>query len=183
MRQALFYIIGLFAFLPLSGMADTLYVTDKIHIALRPAPDKGAAALKMIASGTPLELLAKEGNQARVRDPQQAEGWVETGYLTADLPARAQLEKMQAQLQQAQTALAQETAKTKELADKLAQSATTANAPPETPKETGSAPAENFFNLGWLAFSFAMLIVGFFSGIQWIREVYRRRLGGMYLRI
>jgi len=185
MRQALFWITGLLVLLPLPGIAEMLYVTDKIHIAMRAAPGKEAALLKMLASGTALEVLVKEGNQMQVRDPEKIEGWVDAGYLIPQLSTRVQMEKMQAQLQQAQVALTQETAKTKELTDKLAQ--LPGNPPSESmpmPKAPETAPpAENYLNVGWLIFSFAMLIVGFFAGIQWIRQVYRRRMGGMYLRI
>ena len=184
MRQALFLITGLLVFLPLPGIAETLYVTDKIHIAMRAGPGKEAAPLKTLASGTALEVLVKEGSQIQVRDPEKIEGWVDAGYLIPEPPARGQVEKLQAQLQQLQAALAQETAKTKELTDKLAQPA--ANTPPVSipaPSAPGNTLAENYLSVGWLIFSFAMLIVGFFAGIQWIRQVYRRRMGGMYLRI
>jgi SH3 domain protein len=185
MRQALFLVTGLLVLLPLPGIAETLYVTDKINIAMRAAPGKEAALLKMLASGAALEVLVKEGNQMRVRDPEKIEGWVDAGYLVPELPARVQVEKMQAQLQQAQIALTQETAKTKELTDKLAQlPGNTPAEPMQIPKQAGNpSAAENYLNVGWLIFSFAMLIVGFFAGIQWIRRAYRRRMGGMYLRI
>ena len=185
MRQALFLITGLFVLLPLSGIAETLYVTDKLQIAMRAAPGKEAALVKMVATGTALEVLEKEGSQMRVRDPEKSEGWVDAGYLIPQLSTRVQMEKMQAQLQQAQAALTQETAKTKELTDKLAQ--LPGNPPSDSmPTPSGAVtapPVENYFNIGWLIFSFAMLIVGFFAGIQWIRQAYRRRMGGMYLRI
>jgi hypothetical protein len=35
----------------------------------------------------------------------------------------------------------------------------------------------------WLGISFAMLIIGFAAGVIWLREVNRKKLGGMYLRI
>jgi hypothetical protein len=39
------------------------------------------------------------------------------------------------------------------------------------------------FSLGWLLVSFAMLGIGFFAGVRWLRERIRRRSGGMYLRV
>ncbi len=39
------------------------------------------------------------------------------------------------------------------------------------------------FAYGWLALSFAMLILGFVAGVVWLRERNRKKLGGMYLRI
>lgn len=38
-------------------------------------------------------------------------------------------------------------------------------------------------SLGWLALSFAMLLIGFGVGVWWLRERNRKRLGGMYLRV
>ncbi len=35
----------------------------------------------------------------------------------------------------------------------------------------------------WIGISFAMLVVGFISGVTWLRERYRKRLGGMHLRV
>src|SRR5712692_3120666 len=158
MRQALLWIIGLLVLLPLPGIAETLYVTDKLQIAMRAAPGKEAALLKMLASGTALEILVKEGNQMRVRDPEKIEGWVDAGYLIPELPTRVQLEKIQAQLQQARAALTQETAKTKEITDKLTQltqltSSMPSNMPSEPmPTPTPSAarnapPAENYLHV------------------------------------
>lgn len=60
---------------------------------------------------------------------------------------------------------------------------------PETPVAEVNTPrpaprAESAgFAYGWLALSFAMLIIGFIAGVVWLRERNRRKLGGMYLRI
>ncbi len=39
------------------------------------------------------------------------------------------------------------------------------------------------FNWLWLLVSFAMLIIGFWAGVAWLREHNRKKLGGMHLRI
>ena len=62
--------------------------------------------------------------------------------------------------------------------------------PPEAPVVEVNSPlptspcAESTgFSYGWLALSFAMLIIGFVAGVVWLRERNRKKLGGMYLRI
>lgn len=158
-------------FLAVAGArAETVYVTDKMYIALRAGPTKDALSVKTIASGATLEVLERQEKYARVRDAEGVEGWLDALYLVSEPPARAQLLALQAQVAQLQGALTQETAKTADLSAKLA----------------GGLPAEDaetWYSPGWLAVSFAMLVIGFLAGMQWLRETYRRRLGGMYLKI
>jgi SH3 domain protein len=126
---------------------------------------------------------------------------------------KKQQDSLKAQLDKTSAALSQETARAADLAKKLAEKTGDAEkaaeqiaaheaalqaadqaagentaqpaADPETPpvsvaQETGSS---GWFSLGWMAFSFAMLVVGFFAGVVWLRESNRRKMGGMYLRI
>jgi hypothetical protein len=39
------------------------------------------------------------------------------------------------------------------------------------------------FSWLWLLVSFAMLIIGFWAGVAWLRERNRKKLGGMHLRV
>ncbi len=113
-------------------------------------------------------------------------------------------------LKEVEALLAQESAKSKEITDQLAQQAAATEVAVaqaqalQEPVESGSGgsgdepqmgPAspvgatERFYNFLksldflWLGISFAMLIIGFAAGVIWLREVNRKRLGGMYLRI
>ena len=192
--------------------AETVYVTDKIQAGIRAQPSKEGPALKVVASGAVLEVLERMTGFARVRDADGTEGWIVTSVLSEEPPARSQLEGLKSQLtalksqvDKANAALAQESARSAELAKRLADTAAqsekaTGQIPPLTPVPLpGATPvpepspvaqsdrrpsAENpWFSLGWSAVSFAMLIVGFFAGMLWLREVNRKKLGGMHLRI
>lgn len=198
--------------LPGMASAETAYVSDKIQAGIRVQPNKEGPALKTVSTGTVLEVLERMAGFARVRDADGTEGWIDAGVLSAEPPARSQLESLKGQLytlkaevDKAHTTLARETAKSAELARKLTEKTTQAEkfasqiaqptpAPqqvatpaPESPSAVqtdGQRLAENtWFSLGWSAFSFAMLVVGFFAGIAWLREVNRKKLGGMHLRI
>lgn len=164
--------------------AETLYVTDKLWVNLRATAEKDAPATKPVASGTALEVLERSDTHMRVREPEGGEGWIEARLLAAELPARAQLVAAQMQLREAKIALTR-------VADELAQlKAAPPRATPEPPPPIPAAappppePEDPPIPLYlWLFISFAMLGVGFFAGMWWLRETYRKRLGGMYLRI
>ena len=126
---------------------------------------------------------------------------------------KKQQDSLKAQLDKAAAALSQEAARSAGLAKKLAEKTGDAEkaaelaaardaalqaaseAAAEQAKQPVAAPeaspfpasqeagGDGWFSPGWMAFSFAMLIIGFFAGVVWLREVNRRKLGGMYLRI
>ena len=195
--------------LPAMASAETAYVSDKILAGIRVQPNKEGPALKTVSTGTVLEVLERMAGFARVRDADGTEGWIDAGVLSAEPPARSQLDGLKSQLStlkaevdKAHATLAQETAKSVELARRLTEKTAQAekfagqlSQPTPTPRQEampvsdavqGNAQslAENtWFSLGWSAFSFAMLVVGFFAGKAWLREVNRKKLGGMHLRI
>jgi SH3 domain protein len=77
--------------------ADTRYVSDDLEITLRSGQSTQHQILRMVASGTPLEVLEtdEQSGYTRVRTPQGVEGWVLTRYLmdhpgAQDLLANAQ---------------------------------------------------------------------------------------------
>ncbi|MDH3672136.1 MAG: TIGR04211 family SH3 domain-containing protein [Gammaproteobacteria bacterium] len=112
----------------------------------------------------------------------------------------------QARLKELEASLAQESAKSMELTNRLAATelAVAQVQALQEPLEPGTGGSgdepqiglaspvgatERFYNFLkslhflWLGISFAMLIIGFAAGILWLREVNRKKLGGMYLRI
>lgn len=116
----------------------------------------------------------------------------------------------QIRLKEVEASLAQESAKSMELTNQLAQQAVVTELAVaqaqalEEPVESASGGSgdepqmglvspvgatERFYNFLkslhflWLGISFAMLIIGFAAGVIWLREVNRKKLGGMYLRI
>ena len=182
----------------LAAHADTGYVTDRLSVALKSAQGEAGTVVKLLDAGAPLEVLERVGAWARVRDKAGVEGWVETRFISAEVPARiqvarlqdelnkakAQLAETQAQLKKAEAAAAQATARAGELAKKPNEkpAATEAN-PPAGPAPEVQEEGASGFSWGWLVFSFAMLGAGFWAGIVWLRERTRRKLGGMYLRV
>jgi len=108
--------------------------------------------------------------------------------------SRTQAADAETQLKKTEAALAEQTAKRKELEKTVANIpvAPAAAAPsPSVPAKGAPAPAvvppstaTGFtFSFVWLGISFAMLGTGFAAGVAWLRESIRKRSGGMYLRV
>ena len=205
MRRVLAAIIG--ALLSVSAaLAETAYVTERLSVPLHPAPDDIGPALKRLEAGSVLEVLTRGERYARVRDKQGTEGWIDVRFLSSEAPARLQVGKLQedlgkarkdltdtqARLRQVETALEQEARKSRALAQNLAEvkaapppAAVEQPAPPAPVAPPPSPPAGDGlpFSVAWLLISFAMLGIGFASGVHWLKRSIRRRSGGMYLRV
>jgi len=197
--------------LPLAAVAETAYVTDRVEARLLSGFVEGASPVKTVESGTALEVLERYGNQARVRDPEGAEGWIEARLLTHQPSAREQLKAMKSELERTraqvvklqtqvdaarapdpaakrlEAELAGVRAELAQAQDALKEAQTRAAepppAPPPPPAPASGEEAGGGFSFLWAAISFAMLLVGFVGGRVWVREAIRRRMGGMYLRI
>jgi hypothetical protein len=206
--KRLFLLLPLLAVLTAS--AETAFVSDKLSVLLKSAAGEAGAPVKQLESGAPIEVIAREGLWAHVRDRSGADGWVEARFITNEAPARAQLADAQTQLAKLRTqlgetqallkkteiALVQESTRVKELQKTAtaapvpaavpppaepAPVAETKSAPPAA--ETPSAGAELMSTAAWLVTCFAMLVIGFLGGNWWLKESIRRRSGGMYLRV
>lgn len=188
-------LLGIFS----AAQAETVYIAERVRIGLRAEVVETSAVVKTVETGMPLEVVERFDKLVRVRDSQGEEGWIEARYLTPDPPARLQLAKLQeeltksrvqateaqTQLKKARSTLTEQAEKIKELeknaADKPASVApVAAKTPPVKPMEAG---AGFHFSYLWLGISFAMLGIGFATGIRWLRESIRKRSGGMYLRV
>lgn len=178
------------------AMAETLYVTERLPVALRTAFAEGSPVVKIVEGGTQLDVLERADRYARVRDAQGAEGWIEARLLVNAPPARPALERTQTELAKLRTDLAAAQARAGQLEAKLAQESARGAELAQTAEQARAQasqaaavaeqapPADDTdFPWGWLVLAFAMLWVGFGAGVVWLRERNRKRLGGMYLRI
>ena len=125
MRPSAPLLLGLCAVLltPTWGRAETRYVTDEVQITLRAGDSTRYKILKMLPSGTPLEVLGVNQTTkfARVRTADGTVGYVPEDQLKSEPAARnrlAELEARLAELQQNPDAVAARFAKTQaELAE------------------------------------------------------------------
>lgn len=197
MRRAL-----LAALLTLSvpGYAETVYVIDRVVVGVRAEPVEGAAVVKSVETGAALEVLDRQDTMVQVREPQGTEGWIDARYLSAQPPARSQVQTLQTELARLRAQLAKAQAQPAEpqaaatqklevelntVRAQLVQAQTQLKDARRDPAPVSAAPAASGggFKIIWVVVVFAMLGIGFVAGVIWVRESIRRRMGGMYLRI
>ncbi len=83
-------LLGLAVVLPAG--AETRYVSDVLYISLREAPEDGARVLRIVKSGTPLEVLGNEDGYVHVRTSDGLEGWAKAKFLVDEPIARDKLQ-------------------------------------------------------------------------------------------
>lgn len=76
-----------------TAMAETRYVSDRLEIQMRTGKGTQFRILRMLPSGTALEILEvdQENGYSRVRTPSGVEGWVLSRFLMQGRAARDQL--------------------------------------------------------------------------------------------
>ncbi len=84
----------------IAGPVTGAHITDKLVAGFYAEPSTAGTPLRLLTSGTPLDVLERDGDFARVRLADQTQGWVEATYVTEEKPAKAVLLETQARLRQ-----------------------------------------------------------------------------------
>ena len=98
--KAISLVVVLFLGLSASAVAETRYVSDRLEIQMRTGKGTQFRILRMLPSGTPLDVLEvdQENGYSRVRAPDGVEGWVLNRYLMKGQAARERLTGAEKQL-------------------------------------------------------------------------------------
>lgn len=83
-----------------TSLSGAAHITDKLVVGLYAEPEARGTPLHLLSSGTPVEVLRREGKFAEVRMADDRKGWVEAEYVTDEKPAKAILLETQARLRQ-----------------------------------------------------------------------------------
>ena len=100
MRTVLFALCLLFLF-PAQA-EETAWVSDRLELPMRAGKGTQYRILRMLKSGTRLEVIGREGGWAQVRTPGGQEGWVLARYLMKEPAARERLAKAEKRLAELQ---------------------------------------------------------------------------------
>jgi len=88
MKIRLFQILALIGTFPAAvNAAENAYVIDKLLVGVHQDQNLTSAIIKVLPTGTKLEVLKREGELALVKDAQGASGWVDSAYLMEAAPA------------------------------------------------------------------------------------------------
>ena len=82
--------------LPLQNLfsADRAYVIDKLLVGIYEKEDLNSTIVKIISTGTELEVIQKTDQFALVVDPTGAKGWIDKSYLMAEPTSEMILNKL-----------------------------------------------------------------------------------------
>jgi len=90
--------------------AETLYITGQIKAGLHQDKQPDSPIVKVVPSGTAVDVIKQDDNASFVREPDGASGWIDNSYLVAQPPggtptpqAQQQLSDLQQQLDSANT--------------------------------------------------------------------------------
>ncbi len=86
----------LFVLLLTISSVQAAHITDKLLVGLYAQPKSGVQPIKVLPSGTPLEVLERKDAFSKVRLGDGKEGWVKSVYISNEKPARAMLLELQA---------------------------------------------------------------------------------------
>jgi len=80
---------------PLILMAEDVYITDQIKVGLHEDKSLDSPIVKIVATGTRLEVVKREERLTFVRDASGSTGWINNEYLMATAPDNATLLTLQ----------------------------------------------------------------------------------------
>jgi SH3 domain protein len=95
--RQLFIVMNLLLTL-LSAAAGAAHITDKLVVGIYADPGVDGSPLKLLSSGTPLEVLQRKDEFVEIRLADDVRGWVEARYVTDEKPAKAMLLETQTRL-------------------------------------------------------------------------------------
>ncbi|MFP6781907.1 MAG: TIGR04211 family SH3 domain-containing protein [Gammaproteobacteria bacterium] len=101
----LLLLVGLATVPVVSAAADDAYVIDKLLVGVHQDQNLNSAIIKVLPTGTKLEVLKREGELALVKDAQGASGWVDSAYLMEEAPAGVKVEQLSKQVDNLKTKL------------------------------------------------------------------------------
>jgi len=113
--------------LPLATVAETVYIIDKLLVGVHEDKTLESPIVKVLPTGTALEVISREGELAQVKDAEGATGWMDASYLTEEQPAVAVLEMIESQNQQLAESLKTAEARIAELETKPQKGAAAGN--------------------------------------------------------
>jgi hypothetical protein len=189
--------LALAAAVPLAR-AETVYVIEQLVVGVNSTSDETGERIASIKSGDKVELIERVEEQAHIRLPSGAEGWVKASYLSSDPPLQQRLDT---RTQEVTKLKAEVTRLESELkAVRLAATTAPAPAPPPPPPaqvadaNPGAAPApgnrSSMFKTeprlkagppwSWiLGVGAASLLLGFALGWRMLDRRIRAKYGGL----
>jgi len=79
--------------LPIAAV-DSAYVIDKLLVGVHQDQDLNSAIIKVLPTGTKLEVVKRDGELALIKDSEGTSGWVDAAYLMEEVPASVRIQTL-----------------------------------------------------------------------------------------
>jgi SH3 domain protein len=106
MRLSRLLIVAGATLIPAVVSAESVYVIDKLLVGVHQEKSVDSDIIKVIPTGTLLEVVERDGDLVLIRDPDGVTGWVDGSYLMKDRPAALQIGDLEDRTRQLQAELA-----------------------------------------------------------------------------
>lgn len=106
MRRPLIAAVLALAWCAAVSAAETAYVIDKLLVGVHEDRDLNSAIVKVLPTGTKLDVMQREGELAQVRDSDGTTGWVDGAYLMEQAPAQLQVQTLSEEIAELKRRLA-----------------------------------------------------------------------------
>lgn len=165
-------------------LAETVYVTDRLHLSLHELPDSGSGKIKTLISGETLTVLERTKNYAKIKTAEGEIGWAKSVYLVTEIPPRYRLTQLETQNE----SLIKKLVATKKGLKLTQKKLLEATQDQQTMEELRNQNTELLTEqqrymysvpLIWFAsVTVIVLVLGFLAGLWWLDYKSRKRHGG-----
>lgn len=89
-------------FVPPGVHGESVFIIDQVEAGLHESRSADSPILKILPTGTRLEVLARDGIRVQVRDASETVGWIDERFLMPEKPTRQLLNETESELVKAQ---------------------------------------------------------------------------------
>lgn len=172
---------------PVLAWAQTMYVKDGNRASVYTGLLQQPPVIASLKAGSEVEILQRIEDDYKVRLADGQEGFISVAALSKKRPASSLLLNARKDVRKAKLEVAQLKQQLQQLRDQMEGQKQTAKAAQVERSQDQDAKVSvlnwKSADFVWLGISFAMLIIGIGVGVWWIKEVHRRKMGGMHIRI
>ena len=91
-NKNIFYILGCVILVAsMAVYAEVAYVTDEVKIGLHKEPSNQSPIIKLVSSGTKLNIIERENDLVHVEEPEGVRGWINSQNILVSKPGKAKV--------------------------------------------------------------------------------------------
>ena len=95
-KNILFHLLICISWIPSAiVLAEIAYVTDEVNIGLHKEPTNESPIIKLVPSGTELNIIERENDLIHVEEPEGVRGWINTQNALNNKPGKTKINELE----------------------------------------------------------------------------------------